>query len=440
MPEALGTLKQGVYGVTDLFTDQRKYDKDKSKFFVWRERGFASMVHVLITALPKVAVSDPEPKHFEDGYRPLKIDLTGLTIAAPSGSAPESVVITYTTGGTTPGTDVSNFQVGQTWENSTIFMSAVVGTTTTFSLTRGISGANSYFRHEVMMVSAVNTATGDVTFRRHIGVATRVGTTVAPATTHTLYLHAIAGTDGGGSPVSFSQNPVVVNNFVEIFKEPYEITDTTQKTDIFGENEWQRKARNARRNFARQMERAFLAGHKDSFSDNGELKWFMGGIEEWIPEDTDHRINFGTPPTATILNTNLKAVFDFGSEEKWGFAGAGALTKIGNAFADGLRFNDSLSKSIGMDVHDFKQSTGGTIHLVYDYEMSQTNKDNEVFIADIKYLNYMYLEGEDIHIDKGKTGTGLQGTDEKKTKHQIYGTIGMKRTFRDSHYHLYGLL
>src|SRR5258706_15637229 len=95
MPEVLGPVKQGVYGVADLFTEQRKYDKDKSKFFVWRERGFASMVNVLITALPKVSVSDPEPKHFEDGYRHLKFPLTEAKIGSPAGSSPETVDITF---------------------------------------------------------------------------------------------------------------------------------------------------------------------------------------------------------------------------------------------------------------------------------------------------------------------------------------------------------
>lgn len=437
--EALGTIKQGTYGVTDIFTEQRKYDKDKSKFFIWRERGYAQLVHTLITIQSKVSVDDPEPKHFEDGYRPMKIALTGLTIAAPSGSAPETVDITFTTGGTTPNTDVNNFQVSQTWENGTIFMSDVSGTTTTFSTTRGISGANNYFKHEVMEVLAVNTSTGVVTFRRHIGVDTRVGTTVAPATTHTLYLHSTAATDGAGAPVSFTQSPVVVNNYTQEFKEPYEITDKAQKTDIFGENEWQRKARSARKNFARQLDRAFLAGHKYKRTDSGELKYFMGGIEEWIPEDTDHQIDFAAPPTATLLNTNAKGLFDQGSGEKWGICGAGALTKVGNAFSDGLRFNDKLSTMIGMEVKDFTQSAGGTLHLVQDYEMSQTNKDNEVFIIDVPYLSYMYLDSEDIHIDKGKAGVGLQATDETKTKYQITGTVGMKRTFRDAHYHWYGL-
>lgn len=461
MPQSLGNIKQGAYGVTDLFTEQRKYDKDKSKFFVWRERGYASMVHVLITALPKVSVSDPEPKHFEDGYRPLAIVLTGTTISYPSGTtaplSPMTVQIAgFTTGGTTPATDVNNFQVGQVWENGSIYQNSTDPTTyagdasiITFNATRGADPSstgdanNNYYRREVMLVLSVNTATGTVVFQRHIGYDTFMGANVALATTNTLYLHSIASTDGSGSPVSFSQNPVVVNNYVQIFKEPYEITDTTIKTDIFGENEWQRKARNARRNFARQLERAHIGGHMYKFTDansNNELKWMMGGIEEWVPANTTNQISLNKVPTISLLNTQLKPVFDWGSNEKWGFCGHSAITKIGNSAVDVLRFNDKLSSLIGLEVKDFVQTAGGVIHLVPDYEMSQTNKDNEIFIADIAYLQYMYLEGEDIRIDKGKTGVGLQLQDEKKTKHQIYGTIGMKRTFADAHFHVYNLL
>lgn len=443
MPQALGTFKQGTYGVNDLFTEQRKNDKDKSKFFVWRERGYASMVHVLITALPKVSVSDPEPKHFEDGYRSLAIPLTGQTIVGTAGTAPAVLTITFDT------TTVQNFQVNQVWENGSIYMTtnqAVTAVTT--SLLRGLDpnstgdAANTYFRRENMSVLTVNTGSGQVTFRRHIGADTFLGGASNPAvaTTMTLYLHSTANTDGSGSPASFSQNPVVVNNFVQIFKEPYEITDVTQKTDIFGENEWQRKARNARRNFARQLERAFLDGIQYKYSDAGEWKWFTGGINEFIPEDSDHRVNFNAVPTVTNLNTKLKPVFDFGSGEKWGFCGYGAITKVGNAMADGLRFNDKLSTSLALEVRDIVQTAGGVIHLVPDYEMSQMNKDTEILIADISYTQYMYLEGEDIKIDKGKNGTGLQLPDQKKTIHQIYGTVGMKRSFADTHYHFYNLL
>ena len=434
MPEPLGAVKTGVYGVTDIFTEQRKYDKDKSKFFVWRERGFAQMVQVLITAIPKVTVTDPEPKHFEDGYRPMKAPLTNATIATPSGSAPETVAITISQ----TDIDVANFTIGQVWENDSIYMSDVAGTTVTLTLTRGISAPNKSFKHELMMVSGISGQV--VTFRRHVGVDTRVGTTQNPLTSHILYLHSIAATDGAGSPTSFSQSPVVVNNYIQTFKESYEITDIAQSTDIFGENEWQRKARNARRNFARQLERAFLAGHFYKFSDGGQNKWFMGGVEEWIPEDVEHRINFAAPPTTTLLNSKFKDVFLYGSTEKWGFCGYGALTKISNASADLIRINDKMSLNIGMEVKDFVTAAGGTVHFVPDFEMSQTGKDNEIFIADTSYLSYMYLEGQDIHIDKGKAGVGLQLTDETKTKHQILGSVGMKRTFKDSHFHLFNLL
>ena len=437
MPEALGSVVSGVFGTSDIFVDQRKYDKDKSKLFVWRERGFAPMVHVLITALNKVVVSDPEPKHFEDGYRTLAVPLTGLTISALSGTAPEFRDITFTTGDATAANYVGNFQVGQVWENSHIFMSNTANPT--FNLTRS---ATVYNAHELMLVTAINTSTGVVTFRRHLGTLTVLGASVAPATTHTLYLHAIAATDGAGAPTSFSQNPVVVNNYIQDFKEPYEITDIAAKTDVLGENEWQRKARDARRNFNRQLQRAFTSGHWYKFTDaaNNQQKWFTGGVEEFVPLDTDHQISFNSlPPTLTLLNTNFKTIFYYGSQEKWMFLGYGAKTKISNAAADKIRYNDTMSKNLGLEVDDFTTAAGGIIHMVCDFEMSQTNKDSEGFICDIAYLKYMYMEGSDIHIDKGKNGTGLQTNDETKTKHQIRGTLGLKRTFKDSHSHVYDL-
>lgn len=433
MPEALGTVVRGMYGTSDIFTEQRKYDKDKSKQFIWRERGYASLAHALVTMLPKVAVSDPEPKHFEDGYRIFKVALTGLTIAAPSGSAPELVTITFSTSSSSA-QFVGLFVVGQKWENELIFMSNTLNPT--FNLTRSAT----YGKREIMQVTSVNVGTGDVIFRRHIGTDTRLGTTVAPATTHTLHLHNIASAEGSGSPIPSAQNPVVVNNFIEIFKEPYEQTEVAMKTDIFGENEWQRKARNARRNFARQIDRAFIGGHQYKIAvdaTTGKPLWFTGGAEEWVPEDTEHRIDVAKPPTATHMNTLLKNVFMYGSSEKWFLLGYGAVTKISNAMVDHIRMNNGLSDLLALDVFDIQTAGGGMVHMLPSYEMSVTGKDDEGLVLDLQYLKYMYLQGSDIAVDKGPGGKGLQSNDAKTTIHQIYGTVGLRRTFRDSHFQLY---
>lgn len=436
MAEALGTTKAGIFGATDIFVDQRKYDKDKSNFFIWRERGFAAMINLLITSMKKVTVSDPEPKHFEDGYRPLSIALTTTTIAASSGSAPCTVVITFPTDSTTyPSTAVSNFVVGQEWENDTIYQSDT-DVSHTFSLTWS---ATVYYSREVMLVTAVDYSTGAVTFRRHIGTDTHyplaTPTDVEPLTTHKLLLHSTAITDGAGAPQSFNQNPVVVNNYIQKFREPYEITNIAQKTDIFGENEWQRKARNARRNFTRQLIRAAISGRMYKFADStGELKWMTGGFQPWMPADATHRYLFTTPPTLPAINSAAEQVFNYGSPEKWAFAGPGAMTKISNNLAPYLRFNEELSKNLGMDVHDLTSAGGGKLHLMQEYELGQTGRNNHVLIMDKPYFMYMYMNGEDIRVNKGPNGTGLQLPDEDKTKNEITGTLGFKRTYKDTHF------
>lgn len=128
-----------------------------------------------------------------------------------------------------------------------------------------------------------------------------------------------------------------------------------------------------------------------------------------------------------------------GSTVKVGICGYGFLNKLANAGADRIRYNQEMSNDLGMDVAEFTVSGGGKIMFLPDFEMSRMGKDEELYITDVQYLQYMYLQGEDIRIDKGKDGKGLQANDEKKTKHQIYGVIGLKRTFKDSHFHFYGI-
>ena len=431
MPAALGTVKTGTFGVVDLYTEQRKYDKDKSKFFIWRERGHAALVHTLITKMAKAEATDPEPKHFEDGYRKFEFAMTAASTS--SGGALEDIISLATA-------DADQLQTGDLLTvdaGSASIWCNIASSVITYG-----ARSTTYTTREVIEVISKGAPGGGnvlITVRRGVGATTPTTPPDIPTTTKVWHTGE-ASEDGAGSRTSFSQNPVVVNNYIEIMRIPYEITDITQAVDIFGENEWQRKARNARRDFARRCERGFINGHMDRKSGTGgQYVWYTGGVDEWIPNDAAHRINLGKPLTQTNLNSALVDVFLTGSEEKLGLCGYGFLGKLGNAMADKLRYNEGLSNDLGLAVNDFTTSGGGVVHFVPDFEMSQTNMHNEAFFLDINYLKYMYLKGNDIHINKGKDGKGLQANDETKTKHEIYGVIGLKRTFADSHFQMYGL-
>jgi hypothetical protein len=445
--ESLGTAVTGGYGVVDLFTETRKYDKDKSKFFIWRERGYAVLAHFLVTKCPKWEATDPEPRHFEDGYRAFQFTLVTDTDSS-SGSLED--VMTFVNA------EAAQLQAGQLLKVQGGGGGATQGTASTWTsiaysadnlhTTAIITyGARSevYATEEVVEILSIGTPGGTntaVTVRRGVG-ATTIPTAPPNLTSGTYVWHiGEAAEEGSGSPQSFSQNPVVVNNYVQDMKVAYEMDDVAQNTDLFGENEWQRKARNARRDFSRRLERGFLSGRMNrKLGAGGKYVWYTGGFDEWVPNNTDNRLNLGKPLTQTNLNTVLKGVGLQGSMEKLGVCGYGFLTQLANAAADRLRYNEKLSNDLGLEVQSYTQTGGLVVHFMPDYEMSMMGKDNECYFADTMYLRYMYMKGMDIHIDKGKDGKGLQANDEAKTKHQIRGVVGMKRTFRDSHFHLYGL-
>lgn len=426
MPESLGTTVTGTFGVADVFLEQRKYDKDKSKFFIWRERGHAALVHVLITKLNKVSVTDPEPRHFEDGYRKFEFTTTDT-----GGGSTELILATA---------DANQLQEGDLLkiEGKDAEVNWTHLDESTLIMTFGARSTTYTTEEVVEVVSKAAPAGGNVviTVTRGIGADT---VTAPPNIGDGLKVWHIGevSEDGSGSRTSFSQNPVVVNNFIQEFKVPYEITNIAAKTDIFGEDEWQRKARTARKNFARRLDRAFYSGRKyKKTGTGGQLKWYTGGIDEWIPGD--NRISAGRPLTQTYLNTLLcNTVFLTGSEQKFGTCGYGFIGKLSNVAADKLRYNQKMSDDLGWDVHTFTSAGGGVLHLLPDLELSSMGKGDELYCIDVMYTNYMYFEGEDIYIDKGRGGLGLQANDETKLKHQIKGIVGLKRSFRDSHFHLY---
>ena len=441
MPEALGDVTTGMFGVVDVFTEQRKYDKDKAKFFIWRERGYAVLAHYLITKLPKWEATDPEPRHFEDGYRQFQFTLAGADSSSSSGALEDVLSFSNADALSMQAGDLLQVQATDAMQNwTTITRSS--DTAAEGVITYG-ARSTTYTTMEVVEVLSKGTPGATytlVTVRR--GVGATVPVTPPNLVSGTLLWHiGEASEEGAGSRASFSQNPVVRNNFIQDFRVPYEIGDIAQATDIFGENEWQRKARNARRDFARRIERAFIGGRMDrKLGSGGQYVWYTGGLDEWIPADSDHRLNLGKPLTQTNLNTVLKSVGFYGSMHKLGLCGYGFLTQLANAAADRLRYNEKLSNDLGLQVTSYTQTGGLVVDFMADYEMSQTGKDDECYFADTEYLRYMYMKGLDVHINKGKDGKGLQANDETKVKHEIRGVIGLKRTFRDSHFHLYGLV
>lgn len=436
MAESLGTVKSGTYGAADLFTEQRKYDKDKSKQFIWRERGFAKMISMLVTKFPKYEATDRQPKHFEDGYTQSEFTMTkdSFTTGEVSFQISEAEAklirvgdLLRVAGGT-----------GATWVNKT-------GTFGAVTVTYGSRSAT-YTEEEVVRVTAksavgaTDAGTVDLTVTRGIGGETVTSApNIVSGTKLTKLLNATE--DGGESPDSISQNAVVVNNVLQEFREPYEQTEIAMATDIFGENEWQRKARRARKDNARAMTRTLISGKMDMFtgSDNEDIGT-TGGIEEWIPNDAEHRIDWGgAVVSSSLFNTNGQAVFAYGNEEKYLVCGRGLAGKVGNAFQDRMRFNQTLSNDIGFDVSTIGLSGGGTVHVMAEFEMEKLGKSNEGFFVDFPYLGYMYLKGLDLYINKGKGGTGLQSNSATKLKHEIRGVIGWRRTFKDTFFSMWNV-
>jgi len=429
----------GIFGTADLFTEQRKYDKDKSKFFVWKERGHAQFTHVLITKIKKVEVSDPQPKHFEDGYRGFEFTANGDSAGA-LGSLSHNLTLS-TTSGMVAGQlyKVQSAVTGNNGWTKPVAPSNIAALTD-FWAGVDVARGTTYTSEEVIRVTAIVSSTV-VTIRRAIGADTIGGGVTPPTIKSTTKLWHIGETavEGSDSPSSFSQNPTVVNNVVEDFRVSYEITDIAEKIDVFGENEWQRKARNARKDFARRIERAFIAGrmYVDKDGTSNQNIYHTGGIDQWIP--SANRINAGRSISQTYMNTVLKDVFMNGSEDKIGLCGYGYMTLLGNACADKIRYNEGLSNDLGIEVNSFTASGGGTVHFIPDFEMSKMGQDNECYYADINYLAYMFMNGLDIYINKGPNGNGVQGNGETKKKHEIRGVIGLKRTFQDAHSHHFGI-
>jgi hypothetical protein len=408
---------QGTYGVVDIFIEQRKYDKDKAKFFIWKERGYAPLTSVLITHLPKVKVGDPEPRHFEVEYD----RMTFNTISAGSSQSPTIVKLDDPE-------LVKLLPVGSLLKVDGLYFNGSEYATT-WSPTNPTE--------EVIEVLGVDFTNGTLTVRRGIGFDNLPGT-IPVIRDRTITLIGNVYEDGSKAPQSVSQNPVVVSNYLQFFRQAYEITDLANRVDIFGENELQRKGRWARRRLARAIEHAFFFGRMyKRIGENGQMKYYTGGVDEFIPNDAEHRVQLNRADlSVSYLNEKFKNVFLWGSSnEKYVFCGMSFMTAIANVFVNQLRVNDELQQRFGLNFKTIEITGAGALHFIPSIELELAGRGNDAYILDINYLQYMYIEGKDIHLNTGRDGKGLQANDEEKIKYEIQGWIGLKRSFREAHYH-----
>jgi hypothetical protein len=134
--------------------------------------------------------------------------------------------------------------------------------------------------------SKVDSVISDTQFTARRGAGGSTAGSIANAGGLTLIGSAYA--EGTGAPRAVTRNPVKFKNYVQIFKDSYELTGTAAETTMARTGDpWSNDKKRKMFDHSKAIELAFLFGRQAEITgDNGKPKRFMGGIREFIPSAT----------------------------------------------------------------------------------------------------------------------------------------------------------
>jgi hypothetical protein len=427
----------GTYQLGNVPSALLKYDKDKdyAGMVVYIQRQIAAFTYLIRERLPRQQVTSHEPTLSEVTERAYKFNVYS---SGPSGSSTVMVQDLIFTDD-----KAANLQRGDQLQVDGIYFNGTATWTTTFAAASGPK--------EVIDVITVGNAGSSstgytiVTVSRGYG-GTGAGTPTQITAAMNLILMTSASGEGSRSRKSIGKNLATASNYVQLFREPYEATDFEMDEELFyKERPEQINANLASLLLMKKIEFTFWGGRavKTTDTSTGKLKYTTGGIINFIPKDSDHQISFGGVLTAPGLNSLFKDVFLLGgSTEKWLFCGYSFLTALDNAYDNKIQLNMPMVERYGIQIKTIQTSTGGIIHIVPSFALTEMGYDWEAFVLDMgtsetPFIQYMYME--DIYINTGRDGKGIQANDEFIRKEEFVGKLGL--ILRASQYqsHIYGV-
>ncbi len=227
-----------------------------------------------------------------------------------------------------------------------------------------------------------------------------------------------AGIEGDVAPTAVSDTPTVDWNYCQDIEEACELSDWARDTKIrpAEEKAWAREKRRASERFKLKWEKALYYGKKVSTTVGGKQSYLTGGLNYWVTSN-----NFDDTSTGTSIDRVLDIFaqmrsYNQGSDTKWGFAGAGAITRLANLVRKSTVSNFTMSDPLdkrgtwGLKVMNFEGPTMA-LQLIQSGVLSMMDT-NRVFIVDPKYIKTARRNGSigPVHYDDDiKKDNGYKG-------------------------------
>jgi hypothetical protein len=286
---------------------------------------------------------------------------------------------------------------------------------------------NTRTREQVLVTTAADTSP---TITRAIGT-----TQQTMAAGDICVLTRVVAEDGATIGTLKSIKEVDVYNYTEIQRWAFGWTGRQANTDMYGGSDVALERKVQGIEHAKNLEQMFLFGARHTMTGT-HVRSMSGGLEYFI------KSNFwnlaGKAPTERAFIEFLEEAMRWGkgghqngSSTKWLFHSARWGTEIEFWARDRLQ-TKTLEKVAGLKIKKFV-TTHGTIMLVHAPALDYNHPDL-AFLVDMNHVRYVYHQGRDTKLLKGRQGNSADTREE-----EYFSDVGVQVELEASHAVLKGI-
>jgi hypothetical protein len=266
--------------------------------------------------------------------------------------------------------------------------------------------------HQVLIRSSVTRGidvTGKVTTSVAGGASSYIGVKLLEADdngvgvdlsdANTVIIIGTVNEEGAKSFSGLIYDPTEYWNYTQIFRTPLEHTRTAMKTKLRTGDDVKRSKKEALELHGIEIEKAYIFGERSLATGDvyGKPQRTTRGIKNWI---TTNKVDYATTSNGAWLtggkkwfNAYLEQLFRYGSTEKLGFVGSGALLGIQELVLANSQYNISAkTMDYGIKVVEWVTPFGTLYLKTHPLFTIEATLRNSMCIVDTEFLNERYID------------------------------------------------
>jgi hypothetical protein len=248
-----------------------------------------------------------------------------------------------------------------------------------------------------------------------------------------LLITSTAQPEGDASRPARSRNQTTVYNYTQIFRTPWDATETARHSEYEADDDWDYQALKHGIEHKKSIEYALMVGAREEDTSSGQARRTTGGFRHYV---STNATDAGGALTEAEFFTALRPCFRYGAKEKWGFASQLSVDVL-NTFPRGKLEIQQGEKTFGLRVFQYI-SPHGTLNLVTHYLLEGTTLGGQIWVMDSDVVKYRYLVNK-----RGSRDTMLnkeiQANDVDGRKDEYLTEAGLEFGSEKRHGYIYGI-